>query len=115
MVVRFQAYVDSVHLRATKRGRVKRLCVRIAQSDIGQDNSIVVRIDSLRGATREDIHSLIHFLAEATSPEQVYFDEVRIGKIFPLELLSEVCLKKKGIRCDDFFYHYKFRNTGQCG
>lgn len=64
-------------------------------------------------ASKEGLHTLIHFLAEAISPEIAFFDKLCISKTFPLELLTEVCLKRTGIRCGFFLYHYNFHYGDQ--
>lgn len=56
--------------------------------------------------TANDLHTLVHFLADGTAPDYVYFSEVHISDAFPLELLQEACLSRKGIRCGHLHFKY---------
>jgi hypothetical protein len=71
------------------------LCSRVTLS---QDRiSDFVAVDLPKPPTKECLQAIVHFLAEASSPELVFFDNLRISGNFPLELLTEVCLRKRGI------------------
>lgn len=74
--------------------------MRVIPREDTLENSTILHLPLEKGATREGLHTLIHFLADATPPDLVYFSNVFIGLSFPLKLLHEVCLAKNGIRCE---------------
>lgn len=73
--------------------------MRIRPREDTLEDSIAFTFPRPKNVTREDLHTLIHFLADTTPPELVYFSQMEIGPLFPKELLYEVCLARKGIRC----------------
>lgn len=89
-----------------KREAVVETFMRVVLSR-GSSKSVIARLPAPSQVAAEDLHTLIHFLAAATPPGSNYFSRALIGGIFPLELLSEVCLTRKGIRCGKLSLGYK--------